>query len=46
MQNQMNDYDALVREARILRARAISDFWHQLVERISPRVPKLFPAQF
>lgn len=46
MQNHMTDYDALVREARILRARAIYDLWNQLVERVSPRVPKLFPAQF
>lgn len=46
MQGQDVDLDAILRDANRLRARAFADFWQQLVERLSPRVPKLFPAQF
>ena len=39
-------YELALREARQLRARAIADLWQRLREKLSPRVPKLFPAEF
>ena len=39
-------YDLALREARALRARAIADFWQRLRDRLSPRVPPLFPSEF
>lgn len=40
------DYDAVIREAHALRARAIADFWQRLRETFSLHVPRLFPAEF
>ena len=46
MNDQTINYDAIMRDAKRLRARAIADFWQQLTEKLSPRLPKLFPAEF
>ena len=46
MSNQAINYDAILRDAKRLRARAIADFWQRLTETLSPRLPKLFPAEF
>ena len=42
----LTGYDAAIREARRLRARAIFDSWRALVDFMSPRLPKLFPGEF
>ena len=46
MHREITDYDALRREALRLRARAMADLWARLAAALSPRVPKLFPADF
>lgn len=40
------DHDAVLREARRLRARAIADLWQRLVAQLSPLPPRLFPDEF
>jgi hypothetical protein len=46
MHGKITEYDAIRRDARRLRARAMAAFWRRLVDTLSPRVPKLFPAEF
>ncbi|NEY89921.1 hypothetical protein [Tabrizicola oligotrophica] len=46
MHVQSADYAAVLREARLLRARAIADFWQHLRDTLSLHVPKLFPSEF
>jgi DNA-binding transcriptional LysR family regulator len=40
------EYDAAIRKARQLRARAIADFWQNLRDTFSLHVPRLFPSEF
>lgn len=43
---QSDAYEAALRDARQMRARAIADFWQRLRDTLSPRVPKLFPSEY
>lgn len=45
MRDQAVNYDAILRDAKRLRARAIAEFWQHLTETLSPRLPKLFPSE-
>lgn len=46
MINQAIEYDAILRNAHMLRAQAFADFFRRMAAQLSPRMPKIFPAEF
>ena len=40
------DYLVAIHEAKRLRAEAVGQLWRTLIDMLSPRLPKVFPAEF